>query len=134
MASAWRGGAAALAPGVLFGDKGRPSRRCPRGTERGPAAAAAAVREPEAVPQRHLPGRAGQGRAGPAAPPAPASAPLTSDSSAPRRTLLPFLFVFVCLALVFWKCPPLTQEDEVQWMEICAQMRHSCHFLTRLHP
>lgn len=60
--------ATAGAPGALFGDKSRPSRRRTSGTKRGPAAAA--VREPEAEPQRHRPGGAGQGRAEPAAPPA----------------------------------------------------------------
>lgn len=59
--------AIADAPGALFGDNSRPSRRGTSNTERGPAAAA--VREPEAEPQRHRPGGTGQGRAGPAAQP-----------------------------------------------------------------
>ncbi|CAN8209030.1 unnamed protein product [Coccothraustes coccothraustes] len=57
--------ATAGASGALFGEKSRRSRRGTRGTERGPCAAA--LREPEAVPQRHRPGGAGQRRAGPAA-------------------------------------------------------------------
>lgn len=56
--------ATAGASGALFGDKSRRSRRGTSGTKRGPAAA---VREPEVVPQRHRPAGARQRRAEPAA-------------------------------------------------------------------